>query len=160
MMTLLVVLATAAAMAGGGREHVVDCAPVASCGDPIAYGDTFDWQHRTPLEFIEVLRLKGSARTDATWYTVDGRHRGWVLESDIPRLVELIDSSTTCAAVVSSVSSVIPTKSSTIGREAMFLIEGYRSGVFPPAITSEHCSCNRDEIRRWWAGREHGRSGT
>ena len=160
---VLSVLTTSALLSSVGREHVVDCAPDVRCGDPSAYGDTFDWQHRTPLEFLDVLRQRAvlqTAHVTPAWYTVHGTHRGWIVEGDIPKLLELVDSTEPCAAVVSSGSSVLPTKLSTVGREAMFLIDGYRSGAYPPAIASIHWQGDSEEIRRWWQGRPDGRSGT
>ncbi len=157
-------LTVSAALAGSPREHVVDCTPVPQCGDPSAFGDTFAWQHLGPVDFLHLLEQMVKSEHSGNrspWYTVHGTHRGWIQASDIPELLKLVDSSVPCAAVVSSVSSVLPSERSTVGHEAMYLIEGYRHGGYPSAINSSQCTCDPAEIRRWWDGRGHDeRSGS
>src|SRR5262245_27450877 len=89
-MTILLSMLAATLMASAGRAHVVDCRPLASCGDPGAYGDTFDWQRKTPFDLLDLLQqeaAKQDAKSRRAWYTVHGTHRGWVIEEDVPRLL-------------------------------------------------------------------------
>jgi len=161
MVALLALLVGNTAVVEEPRQHPVQCPT--ECGDVTRFGDTFDWQHHGPLEFLLALQ-RGAERAQASggfpFYTVHGSHRGWLLESDLPQLVNLIDSPTPCLAVVSSNSSVLPSSLSTVGVEAIFLIEGYRTGRYPPAITSAHRQGDAAEIRQWWAETQNGRSGT
>ena len=160
----ILVLTASAVLAGTPRQHVVDCIPLPQCGDPSTFGDTFAWQQLGPVDFLQLLERimkSGNSTNRSWWYTVDGTHRGWIQASDIPALLKLLDSTAPCAAVVSSTSSVLPSEASTIGHEAMFLIEGYRHGSYPPALISSQCNCDPAEIRLWWEGRRHDeRSGT
>jgi hypothetical protein len=66
--------------------------------------------------------------------------------------MQQIDSDEPAASVVSPISSYIPfDENSTVGNEAMFLLEGYRTGRYPPALSSLHYfHPNRTEVRSWW----------
>ena len=42
-------------------------------------------------------------------------------------------------------------ETSTVGNEALFLIEGYRAGHYPPRLSSlYYFRPNRSEVRAWW----------
>jgi len=163
MIRLTFLLVAALAGVASSRTHRVECGPGAACGDAAKYGDGFAWQTRGPLEFLSELRSIAARRDPAgppAIYSVYGEHLGWVQESDVRQLMGMIDSTAKCAAVVSTLSSVLPSEESTVGREAMFLIEGYRAGRYPSAIGSNFCTCDAEEIRRWWGERPHGQSGS
>jgi hypothetical protein len=66
--------------------------------------------------------------------------------------MQQIDSDEPAASVVSPISSYIPfDENSTVGNEAMFLLEGYRTGRYPPVLSSLHYfHPNRTEVRTWW----------
>jgi hypothetical protein len=143
-----VVIATAALAAHGGqgaREHRVE-----GGSDPPAFMDSFRWQEEGPIAFLETLR-----RTQ-TVYTVDGVHVGWVKAQDAQRLVDLLDSSEPCAFVVSPYSSYIPPGRSFVGQEAVFLLEGYRAGRYPPGLHSGNAYKRKSEILVWWKARMRG----
>ena len=126
-----------------GRQHEVVFGLTGE-SDPIEYGDTFKWQVHGPIAFIETLKSRNG-------YTVHGLHKGWVWRSDIPKLVALLDSEEPCADVSMSISSYHHQGRSTVGREAAYLIEGFRRGEYPPSLNSVHFEFNADEIRSWWA---------
>ena len=48
------------------------------------------------------------------------------------RIVDLLDSTEPCASVSMSISSLHLESGSTVGQEAAFLIEGFRTGYYPP----------------------------
>jgi hypothetical protein len=62
------------------------------------------------------------------------------------------DSDEPAAPVVSPISSYWPfNQTSTVGNEALFLLEGYRTGKYPPAFCSLYFfQPNRTGIRSWW----------
>jgi len=111
------------------------------------YGDTFDWENKGALEFLDFIRLRG------TVYTVVGKHPNWIREDDLPALMELLDSTEPCSNVMSWESSFLDLKPSTIGNEAAYLIEGFRSGAYPPGLNSTRPRPDKDEIRQWWLRR-------
>ena len=117
--------------------------------DPAQFGDTFDWESRTALDFLDELR-DGAGGT----YTVASCHQGWVTRRDVEALVELLDSTEPCANVAASWSSFWSLEPSTVGNEAGFLILGYRSGCFPPDLNSDHPKVDLEEIRQWWRSTE------
>jgi len=104
--------------------------------ESVKQGDSFDWQNKGPLAFIDFLKQHDVTSTKARFYMVFGSHKDWVDVSDIPALIALLASNLPCASVNSVLSSVMPQYSSTVGREAAFLIEGFRHGNYPPTFDS------------------------
>ena len=80
-----------------------------------------------PLEFLHNLE-KSTGIVTLTGFAPDG----WIKPEHISELIKLVDSKKPCAAVVSAFSSFLPAGGSTLGNEAMFLIEGYKCGKYPP----------------------------
>ena len=114
-------------------------------------GDTFPWMSEGPLEFLKELRRKRPLRQ----YLLYGTHVGWIRESDLEALVQLVGSREPCDHVVSSVSSRLPDSRSFVGQEALFLIEGYRTGRYPPRLHSiGFYQEKKDEILAWWKSRD------
>ena len=128
----------------------------------------FDFQAAGPLEFLEYLRSAAPGKgpeTNAAAFggglTVWGTHRGWIVEEDLPKLIAQLDSREPCLAVAKAISSFRSFENSTVGREAAFLIEGFRaeqdrSGYagYPPALNSNRApGFDGDAIRAWWSHR-------
>lgn len=102
---------------------------------------------RKPIEFLESLKASVGRRIPVT---IQEPVRRWISERDIPALIERLDSQAPCLAVVDARSSFLPGISKE-GDEAAFLIDGFRSGFYPPRLASRPYS--RDEkaaIRNWW----------
>ncbi len=100
-----------------------------------------------PVEFLESLKASVGRRIPVT---IQEPIRRWISERDIPALIERLDSQAPCLAVVDARSSFLPGISKE-GDEAAFLIDGFRSGFYPPRLASRPYS--RDEkaaIRNWW----------
>jgi hypothetical protein len=118
----------------------------------------FDFQTKGPLEFLEFLSFDSSTSDDFHSYTVWGTHRGWILESDVPELIKQLDSTEPCAPVKKAISSFLSTRLSTVGREAAFLVEGFRSDVkntgyggYPASWNSDRGFAREKEaILDWW----------
>ena len=112
----------------------------------------FDFKGGTPLQFLEFLKQGGSC-------TFDCHHEGWILESDLPRIVDLLDSTEPCASVSMSISSLHLESGSTVGQEAAFLIEGFRTGYYPPDLNSNRRERGFSELMalRSWYVKEYGR---
>lgn len=108
----------------------------------------FDYLHQGPLDLLGLLQ-----RWEKNSWTSPFMPFGWVKESDLPALVELLDSSDPCANVQSMLSSYIDICRSTVGNEAAFLIEGYRKDRYPPRLNSTRPACDIDEIKAWWKRR-------
>jgi len=118
----------------------------------------FDFQEAGPLEFIEYLKRKVTG--PSVDVAIKGTHEGWILESDIPALIDLLDSAEPCSAVSMFYSSRIARQPSTVGREAAFLIAGFRSDVersgyggYPPSLQSARSKFagDADGVRKWWS---------
>lgn len=108
------------------------------------YGDTFDWQNRSAIEFLTLLEQQSG-----NFYTVHGLHHDWLRDSDIDTLMARLDCQTPCAHVVISVSSHLPQGRSTVGHEAAYLLEGYRQHFYPPDLASDRFEPNLTELRHW-----------
>lgn len=76
--------------------------------------------------------------------------KSWIRAEHIPDLISLLDSKEPCTPVVDAHSSFIP-PSSTIGQEAAMMIDGFRQGAYPPALTaSRYGEKEKQELRDWW----------
>jgi len=119
----------------------------------------FDFNLSSPEEFLEFLKKGAHLSTPGNpfapfvlSYTVNhGATYKWIKPEHISRLISLINSQEPCMPVMSMYSSKIPTKLSTIGDEAMHLIEGFRKQKYPPNLNSRtYSSKERDETLQWW----------
>ncbi|KQC04429.1 MAG: hypothetical protein APR53_10680 [Methanoculleus sp. SDB] len=109
--------------------------------------DSCYFRTHTPVDFLTDLR-------DNPHQPVMVRDvpEGWITPFDAELLMREIDSDEPAAPVVSPISSYWPfNQTSTVGNEALFLLEGYRSGTYPPALCSlYYFHPNRTEVRSWW----------
>jgi len=121
---------------------------------PSEYGDDFDWSRKGPTEFLDRLRQSYRAGQELPFYSVHGEHRGWVTEADVPQLLELATSTDPCLAVVSTLSSWLPDRPSTVGHEALYILAGFRAGKYPPELASTRWSGTLEEYRQWWQTHE------
>jgi hypothetical protein len=127
-------------------------------------GDSFPWADASPADYLKMLAARGREpkRTgDDTYrwvYTICGRHRAWIREEDLPGLVAQVDSKAPCPHSVLSESGMAPLKTSFVGQEALFLIDGFRTGVFPPSLHSDGYYQKRGEILAWWKARKKGQA--
>jgi len=110
----------------------------------------FDYERYSPLEFLEYLKLgrqeaKGPFTSCMTvWSCPDS----WIRREHLAPLADLLDSDEPCAAVVSAISSTLPWGGSTVGREAAFLMAGFRQGRYPPGLHSG--TVNIAAVKAWW----------
>lgn len=91
--------------------------------------DPFEWQNKGPLDFLSYLASKRCH--DFCFYTIWGKHHNWIKEEDLPGLMLLLFSQTSCDNIKVAESSYIDSKPSTIGNEAALLIKGFREGQYP-----------------------------
>ena len=109
--------------------------------------DSGYFTNHTPIEYLDELRAHPGKPV-----MVLPASDGWITLRDAEQLMQLIDSEEPAAPVVSPLSSYLPiNETSTVGNEAMFLLEGYRIGHYPPALSSVYYfMSNRTEMRAWW----------
>ena len=121
---------------------------VGNAGVHLSRGDSCYFTTHTPVEFLNDLRMHPGKPV-----MVLDVPPGWITRDDAGILMEKIDSSEPAAPVVSPISSYWPfNETSTVGNEALFLLEGYRTGKYPPALCSlYYFKPNRTEIRSWWS---------
>ena len=120
----------------------------AFAADSLAFPELPD----SPRALIEALRSSDE------FYTVEGRRLQYVKESDLPYLIELLDSKEPCAHVVEVFSSVLPNGRSTVGHEAAYLIEGFWKRYYPTGLTSQRYEPDMAEIKRWYSMWNHLRN--
>ena len=101
----------------------------------------------SPMEYLNDLRMHPDRAV-----LVPGAPDGWITLHDAELLIHMIDSQEPAAPVVSPLSSYWPVnQTSTVGNEAIFLLEGYRAGRYPPGLCSLHYfRPDRKEVRAWW----------
>ena len=117
--------------------------------------EVFDFNTSGPEEFLEFLKKDSSVSPIGffiPFYTIiDPPPDNWIKPKHIPGLINLIDSKEPCRSVMTIYSSTIPTKLSTVGDEAMFLIEGFREKRYPPwSFSSTYSPKGRESILKWW----------
>ena len=108
----------------------------------------YDWTKISPVEFLR--NLKDKKKGVVTIYNYPPKD--WITEVDVSKLMQWIDSNDSSAIVVSIFSSYFPKEEkSTVGNEAMFLIEGFKKGKYPSALCSVHYfKGDPNEYRNWW----------
>ena len=106
-----------------------------------------DWSKTDPIAFLEMLTRRPNA---PCW--LSQAPEGWIKKEHVEYLLRQINSPEPAAPVVSLFSSYDPREeTSTVGNEAMFLIEGFRKQRYPPGLCSVyHFKGDPDEFRKWW----------
>ncbi|MBN1193839.1 MAG: hypothetical protein JXA08_00590 [Methanomicrobiaceae archaeon] len=110
-------------------------------------GDSCYFRTHNPMDFLEDLRMH--PHQPAMVLDVPD---GWITLHDAELLMQEIDSDEPAGPVVSPISSYWPfNQTSTVGNEALFLLEGYRTGTYPPDLCSlYYFTPNRTGVRSWW----------
>ncbi len=75
--------------------------------------------------------------------------REWIAPEELPILVRYLNSGELCASVMSSVSSYLPCQPSTVGREAAYLLEGFRVNRYPPKLNSSRFNYSTKGLKLW-----------
>lgn len=107
-----------------------------------------NWSKIDPITFLNILK-----KHPENPYTIaNPAPQDWIKEKHIKKLILLINSKIPASPVVSVISSYYPfNQTSTIGNEAMFLIEGFKTGHYPPSLCSTYYfKGNPDEYKKWW----------
>ena len=114
----------------------------------------YDYKAHSAVEFLQFL--KSVPKQD---FVVTEAPRNWITEKDVAVLVIHVHSTERCASVRSEYSSYIG-PSSTVGREAAFLIEGYRKGKYPPELNSVKFTYDPKELLSWFQNGHNKSAGT
>lgn len=111
----------------------------------------FDWSEISPLEFLSILKYQeGSV---LFLHYSDHPPEGWIKEEHVKELMRFVDSNEPAAPVLSKKGIKLPIYTSSVGNEAMYLIEGYRSKEYPPRLCSVYYfEPDREEYKSWWKG--------
>ena len=123
---------------------------IGDAGVHLSNGDSCYFNTHRPIDFLNDL----SMHPDQPVMVLDVPD-DWITLHDVDLLMQEIDSTEPAAPVVSPISSYWPfNQTSTVGNEALFLIEGYRTGKYPPALCSlYYFKPDRTEVRTWWEAR-------
>jgi len=113
----------------------------------LAAGDSCYFASHTPMDYLNDLQMHPLQQV-----MVLDVPDTWITLHDAELLMQEIDSDEPAAPVVSPLSSYWPfNQTSTVGNEALFLLEGYRTGKYPPALCSlYYFRPNKTEMRSWW----------
>ena len=133
--------------AGPGADTCTFDRLTGDAGVHISQGDSCYFTTHTPMDFLTDLRM----HPDTPVMVLDVPDT-WITRHDAELLMREIDSLEPAAPVVSPISSYWPhNQTSTVGNEAMFLLEGYRTGRYPPGLCSLYSFApDRTEVRSWW----------
>jgi len=120
----------------------------------LSEGDSCYFRTHTPIDFLNDLRMHPHQQV-----MVMDVPDGWITLQDAELLMQEIDSTEPAAPVVSPISSYWPfNQTSTVGNEALFLLEGYQTGTYPPSLCSlYYFNPDRGEVLLWWDS--YGRQG-
>ena len=104
------------------------------------------WRELHPLQLLELLQ-----RHPGTFLSVgNDAERGFVHPEDLEPLMARLDDETPCAAVLQLVSAHVPSRRSTLGREAALLVMAFRQGYYPVVPASDLATLRLEELRAWW----------
>lgn len=133
--------------AGPGSDTCTFDRLTGDTGVHISQGDSCYFTTHTPMDFLTDLRM----HPDTPVMVLDVPDT-WITRHDAELLMREIDSLEPAAPVVSSISSYWPhNQTSTVGNEALFLLEGYRTGRYPPGLCSLYSfEPDRPAMRSWW----------
>jgi hypothetical protein len=109
----------------------------------------------SPVEFLKALKMERSTTDE---YLFREPIKNWISKRDLPGLLALADSQEPCASVALQTSSVRNSQGSTLGQEALFLLEGYRTGEYPPAPNSGGYDPARAKELKDWCRTQFGPS--
>ena len=109
----------------------------------------FNWESKKPVDLLKILETYNGI------YTVSDVHKDWVRRSDLPELMKLLDSEKPCAPVRMAISShdLEDGARSFIGLEALFMIDAYQAGQYPPSLFSMHNYLSKDAIWSYFTKR-------
>ena len=93
------------------------------------------------IQFLDILKRK----TYLT-YTFVNPLKGWIKKKDIAEVIKLVNSKEECSSVMLVQSSHLDKEYSTIGREAKYLLLGYKSGIYPPLLNSTQIELDGDAL--------------
>lgn len=113
---------------------------------PTTFQQRAFWADTTAPQLLDKLE-----RHDEVFITLDSICYNFVRDEDVPLLIAKIDSQTLSAVLVSSVSSSLPSKRSTTGEQAAYLIECYRNRLCPLGLSSADHKTDKEELKRWYA---------
>lgn len=110
-------------------------------------GDSCYFKNHSPMDFLNDLRIHPKQAV-----MVLDVPDSWISLEDANLLIQIIDSDEPAAPVISLLSSFWPVnQTSTVGNEALFLLNGYRTGLYPPSLCSLNDNgYNKTEMRSWW----------
>lgn len=117
----------------------------------ISPDEQFDWSKVSPIEFLELLQERERLGPVPIFTVWSAPPSGWIKEAHVEALLRLVNAKKPAAQVVMAISSHLPSKNSTVGVQAMFLIEGFRTGRYPPSLSSEGFKGEPAEYRKWWS---------
>jgi len=109
--------------------------------------DSCYFRTHTPMEYLDDLRMHPDRQVLVLNVPDD-----WITLHDAELLMKETGSREPAAPVVSLLSSYLPfNQTSTVGNEALFLLEGYRYGKYPPGLCSlNYFRPDRTGVRAWW----------
>jgi hypothetical protein len=132
------------------KLHSKISAEVASSSH-ISEDEQLDWSKVSPIEFLEILQERHRLGPVPMFTVWSEPPSGWIKETHVGALLRLVKSKKPAAHVVMATSSRLPSKNSTVGVQAMYLIEGFRKGRYPTSLSSEDFKGNPAEYRKWWS---------
>lgn len=98
----------------------------------IKYIPEIDYKSISPLEFLDILKQ----HPDSVYSAISAPD-GWIKYEHVKELAKYVELEEPCARVVSDLSPYVPQKPSTVGNEAIFLIQGFLGRKYPPSLHSE-----------------------
>ncbi|MDX2003364.1 MAG: hypothetical protein SFW35_13085 [Chitinophagales bacterium] len=109
------------------KDEPIYLAPIPST--PTLLIDDVGYDSMSAIQLLDLL----IANIDSHWVMVDKAPYEWIKPDDIDSLVKLIRSKEPCAGLILKSSNIYPPNNvqSTVGVEAMLMIDSYRKGWYP-----------------------------
>jgi antitoxin component YwqK of YwqJK toxin-antitoxin module len=111
------------------------------------YLKPIDLKVTSPINLIQILKYSNSRPTFVTPIDVTD----WNLEKHLEKIIAEINSDKQVPAVHSTTCPNLSDTPSTLGHEAMYLIEGFIQGTYPPTESSfTNFDPDPKHYRKWW----------
>lgn len=110
-----------------------------------------DYSKFTPIEALDSVAKGNNYQefNNIAFFNISPKN--WITKLDVQKLMTYINDTTQCGIMYNaSLSHFYSWERSMKGKQALYLIEGYRYNKFPPSLTSYDRNYDVNEYEIWW----------
>ena len=127
------------------HQHESDDLPLDLEFGPQPHVKAWCFHHISPVELVQKLRKAKSGCIVIS----DLRPPGWIQHDHVQELIKLVRCQAPCARITPLTANGYDSPT-TVSREVLYLIDGYRNANFPSGCGSEDVMLTAEEAESWW----------